>query len=174
MRSETHNGLDSAMDTPPQSFLNLSPGAKLLYLYLLGRQETSWTYDELERCIGATPSALLANANELDALGVLRYTQGDGGRPPAASPAKLKVIKKLYRLGRVSELPDTLLGERITLKLVWLYLVRVGETLTTPDISKDLGLSWLATYNAVKDLNKLELVETTGKRPLKHKARTGI
>ena len=171
LTSQTRDGLKLAMDDPPQTFLNLPPSAKLLYLYLQGRGDVSWSQDEWERRLGATRRNLLEVANELDELKLITYTHGVGIPADKTTPPTLGVREAIYELGRVRELPEALLGERVVLKLIWLYLARSGLTLTTPELNKRLGLSWLATYNAAKDLNELELVEIMGKRPLKHKAK---
>lgn len=168
--SHADYGLKLRMDEFPQSFLDLPPGAKLLYIYLLGRQEASWSHDKLERSLGAKAKNILAHANTLDELGLIKYTHGFGTLAPADTAPKLEVTKKVMSLGRLREVPDILLGERTLVKLVWIYLARSGLTLTTPELKSTLGLSWLATYTALKDLNQSGLVKTTGKKPLKHKA----
>lgn len=143
---------------------DLSPPAKVHYLYLLPYGEVKWSRRELGERLGFFKEVVHRALAELETAELLTYVEAP--RPGRVTPFRLlRDAKPTGWQARRRKLPTKLLDTRPSTKAAHLYLRGAKKASTTDEVASTLGMSYPSVYQALRQLEDKGLATHTGENP---------
>ena len=143
---------------------DLSPPAKVHYLYLLPYSEIKWSRRELGERLGFFKEVVHRALAELETAELLTYVEAP--RPGRVTPFHLqRGAEPTGWQVRRRKLPTALLDTRPSTKVAYLYLCGIKTARTTDEVATVLGMSYPSVYQALRQLEDKGIATHKGENP---------